>query len=172
MSRPTRAGLLAVLLSFALASNPAAARDVTAGDLTIQHPWARATPNGAQVAGGYLAITNHGMAPDVLTGGSFEASAKFELHEMTTENGIMKMRPTGPLTIPPGGSLTLDPSGKHIMLAGLKHGLKKGDKIEGTLTFEHAGTVSVQFDVEGIGAKAPAAAGGHSGHSMPGMDMD
>ena len=170
MSSLIRAGRLAALISLALAPTLAMAHDFKAGDLVVQHPWARATPKGAQVGGGYLTIINHGTAPDTLTGGSFEASANFEVHDMTTENGVMKMRPSGPLAIPPGGTLTLDPSGKHIMFTGLKHGLEKGTEIAGTLTFEHAGTVPVQFEVEGIGAKGPS--GAHSGHSMPGMKMD
>ncbi len=166
-----RAGRMAVLTLVALAPTMAAARDFKVGDLVVQHPWARATPKGAQVAGGYLTVVNHGAVADTLTGGSFDAAAKFEIHTMTTENGVMKMRPAGPIEIPPGGSVTLSPSGMHIMFTGLKHGLKKGEDVEGTLTFAHAGTVPVHFDVEGIGAKGPSGTG-QGGHPMPGMDMD
>ena len=168
-----RAGLCAGLGLIALGSLTAAARagatgDVTAGDLVIQHPWTRATPGGAQVAGGYLTVVNRGAAPDRLVGGSFAAAQSFGLHEMTVDGGVMRMRQTGPLDIPPGASLTLAPSGKHIMFTGLKRGLKKGEALDGTLVFERAGTVAVRFTVEGLGAKAPAGAG----HAMPGMDMD
>jgi copper(I)-binding protein len=165
---------LAVLAALALAPTLATARDFTAGTLVIEHPWARATPGGAQIGGGYLTIENNGSAPDRLVGGSFQASSGFELHEMSMDGGVMKMRPTGPLEIPAGGKLTLDPSAKHIMFTGLKRGLKKGEMVDGTLTFEHAGTIPVSFEVEGIGAKGPAKvdASGHAGHSMPGMDMD
>jgi periplasmic copper chaperone A len=164
------AGRRVALTLFMLAPSLAGAQDFKAGDLVIRHPWARATPGGAKVGGGYLDVINHGTTPDKLTGGSFEASTGFELHGMTIENGVMKMRPTGPLTIPPGGTLTLDPSGTHIMFTGLKHGLKKGEEVDGTLTFEHAGTVPVHFTVEGVGAKGPS--GGHDKGSMPGMTMD
>ena len=172
-SRPA-AGFLAGFLQLALVCVPAVAHDFKAGDLIIEHPWARATPGGAQVAGGYVTIVNKGATPERLLGGSIAAAAKFELHRMTMDGGVMKMRPTGPLEIPPGGQLTLDPSGNHIMFTGLKSPLKKGQEIDGTLVFDHAGTVPVVFDVEGIGAKGPAKddAAGHAGHSMPGMDMD
>ena len=165
--RSTRLLALAISIS---APSLALAQDVTAGGLVIQHPWARATPGGAQVAGGYMTIVNHGPSPDTLTGGSSEASAKFELHTMAMENGIMTMRPTGPLTIAPGASVTMSPTGLHIMLTGLKHGLKKGDVVTGTLTFEHAGTVPVRFQVEGLGAQGPSAAPDKRA-TMPGMDM-
>ena len=60
------------------------------------------------------------------------------------------------------------------MFTGLKHGLKKGETVSGTLVFERAGTVPVEFEVEGIGAKGPGkdVTLGHAGHNMPGMDMD
>ena len=167
-------GRWAVITALALAPTLAAARDFTAGTLVIEHPWARATPGGAQTGGGYLTVDNKGTAPDHLTGGTFQASSGFELHEMSMDGGIMRMRPTGPLEIPAGGKLTLDPSARHIMFTGLKRGLRKGETIDGTLTFEHAGTVPVTFEVEAIGAKRPAKAeaAGHAGQSMPGMDMD
>ena len=152
-----RFALVVILAALVLTPPPAVAADVAVGGLVIRHPWARATPGGAQVAGGYVTILNRGGDADTLTGGSFEASARFELHVMATRNGVMTMRPTGPLTIPPGGSLTLSPSGAHVMLGGLRHGLKEGDTVAGTLTFEHAGTVPVRFTVEGFGAKDPSA---------------
>lgn len=165
---------LAALALLALAPSFAAARDFTAGDLVIQHPWSRATPTGAAIGGGYLIVVNKGATADRLVGGSFQASSGFELHEMSMDGGVMTMRPTGPLEIPPGGRLTLAPSAKHIMFTGLKRGLTKGETVEGTLVFEHAGTVPVAFDVEGIGARAPAKddAAGKAGHAMPGMTMD
>ncbi|MDX7951551.1 copper chaperone PCu(A)C [Lichenihabitans sp. Uapishka_5] len=169
MSNPFRAGQLAALVCLSLAPSVALAQTVAAGDLVIQRPWARATPNGAPVAGGYLTITNHGTEADTLTGGSLTAAGGFEVHSMSTEGGIMRMRPAGPLTIPPGGSVTLSPSGTHIMFTDLKHGLKQGETVDGTLSFTQAGTVPVRFVVEGIGAKAP---GGSAQPAMPGMHMD
>ncbi|MCW6506579.1 copper chaperone PCu(A)C [Lichenifustis flavocetrariae] len=165
---------MAGLAMLVLAPTLATAQDFAAGTLVIEHPWARATPGGAQIGGGYLTVENKGGAPDRLIGGSFEASSGFELHEMSMDAGVMRMRPTGPLEIPAGGKLTLDPSAKHIMFTGLKRALKKGETVAGTLVFEHAGTVPVSFEVEGIGARGPAKAGsaGHTGHPMPGMDMD
>lgn len=174
MSPFDAAGHLAALALLAFASSPALAADVAVGDIVVHQPWSRATPGGAQVGGGYLTVENKGSAPDSLTGGTFAASTGFELHTMTTDGGVMKMRSAGPVEIPPGKSVTLDPSGLHIMFTGLKHGLRKGDTVPGTLTFEHAGTARVDFAVGGIADKGPggAAAPAHAGHAMPGMDMD
>lgn len=167
------AGRLAALVTLALAPTTAMAGDVTLGSLVIHQPWARATPGGAQVGGGYLTIENRGTTADRLTGGSFAASSGFALHAMSMDGGIMTMRPTGPLEIPPGKSVTLDPSGLHIMFTGLKRGLKTGETVPGTLTFERAGTAKVEFAVGGMADKGPGgAAPAHAGHAMPGMDMD
>ena len=165
-------GRLAGLVALALAPSAAMAADATVGSIVVHQPWARATPGGAQVGGGYLTVENRGSSPDRLMGGTFAASNAFTLHSMTMDGGVMKMRPTGPLEIPPGRSVTLDPSGIHIMFEGLKRGLKKGESIPGTLVFEHAGTVPVAFEVEGIGAKGPGpdAKAGAGGPAMPGMD--
>ena len=168
-----RTGRWAALLALALAPTAAMAGDVVLGDIVIHQPWARATPGGAQVGGGYLTIENRGSVADRLIGGSFAAASGFALHTMTMEGGIMKMRPAGPLEIPAGRSVTLDPTNLHIMFTGLKRGLKQGETVPGTLTFAHAGTAKVDFTVEGIGAKGPGggAAPAEAGQSMPGMEM-
>ena len=48
------------------------------------------------------------------------------------------------------------------MLMGLKQPLEKGQKVKGTLEFEKAGKVEIEYAVEPIGATTPAS-GGH-GH--------
>ncbi|HZQ11988.1 MAG TPA: copper chaperone PCu(A)C [Pseudolabrys sp.] len=161
----TRSTIVAAAL-LAVWSVLAQAADVTAGALKISAPWARATPKGASVGGGYLTITNTGAAADRLIGGSSAVAGRFELHEMKMDNGIMKMRPAaGGIEIKPGQTVRLEPSGYHVMLVGLKDQLKQGDHFKATLEFEKAGKVDVDFTVEGIGAmhgdSAPAMGGMH-----------
>ena len=151
---------------------PALAHDYTVGALKIHHPWARATPKGAQVGGGYMSITNTGTAPDRLVGGTTAASTGFEVHEMSMANGVMKMRalPNG-LEIKPGETVVLKPNGYHIMLTGLKAPLTQGEHLDGTLKFEKAGEVKVFFLVAGIGSmNGEGGGGGHD--AMPGMGHD
>jgi len=165
-------------LGLAIVALPAHAADYTVGSLKIHEPWARATPKGAPVGGGYMTITNAGTAPDRFIGGSSDISKGFEVHEMSMDNGVMKMRalPNG-LEIKPGQTVTLTPAGYHIMFTGLKSQLNKGEHVEATLKFEKAGEVKVQFDVAGIGAMSPDGgkpAGDMGGmkHDMPGMKMN
>ncbi len=78
---------------------------------------------------------------------------------MTMNNGVMTMRPLDQgLTIAPGKTVKLAPSGYHLMLLDLKSPLKRGDKVPVILEFEKAGKVTVSFDVQGVGAPAPATA--------------
>jgi periplasmic copper chaperone A len=154
-------------LALALSAAPALAQEFKAGDIVVEKPWARATPKGAEVGGGYLTIQNKGAAPDRLTGGSANF-ATVEVHEMKSANRVMQMRELKDgLAIPARGSVALSPGGYHLMFTHLTHPLTKGESIKATLNFEHAGPVEVEFNVMGIGASGAGATGG----AMKGMKM-
>jgi copper(I)-binding protein len=150
-----RACLRTVLLAaaMALAGLPAAAHDFKLGPLTIDHPWARATPPGAQVGGGYVTIENHGAEADRLVAATLEAAGRTELHEMKVVDGVMTMRPLDDgVELPAGSRVELKPGSFHLMFMDLAGPLKEGESIAGTLTFEKAGEVDVTFTVAPIGA--------------------
>jgi copper(I)-binding protein len=166
---------LAAAVALAVLAWPAFAHDYTLGALKITHPWSRATPKGAETGGGYLSITNTGTTPDRLIGGTTAVSKGFEIHEMSMDHGVMKMRPLpNGIEIKPGETVTLKPSGLHIMFTGLKSQLTKGEHVDATLKFEKAGEVKVFFLVGSIGQISPGdkGAGGGMSHDMPGMKMD
>ncbi len=149
----------------ALAATSAPLAQQKAGALVIEAPWTRATPGSAKVAGGFVKITNTGTAPDRLIGGTLPLAEAVEVHEMSMTDGIMKMRRLEKgLEIRPGKSIELKPGGHHLMFMGLKEGLKAGGTIKGTLVFEKAGTVSVDYKIAPIGAApaAPKHGGGHN----------
>jgi periplasmic copper chaperone A len=139
----------------------ALAADYNVGTIAISNPWTRATPKGATVAGAYMSISNKGSAPDRLVGGSAAVAGQFEVHSMVMEQGVAKMRPVeGGLEIKPGETVEFKPGSLHVMLTGLKQPLQKGQKVKGTLEFERAGKVDIEYAVEALGATAPAG-GGH-----------
>ena len=151
-----RAALIAATCTIALAflAPDARAHGYKIGELEIGHPWTRATPPSAKVAGGFLTITNKGNQPDRLISATFDGSTSTEVHEMTHEGGVMKMRelPKG-LEIKPGETVELKPGGFHLMFIGLKSDLKEKERLKGTLVFEKAGKIEVDFAVEAIGAR-------------------
>jgi len=127
---------------------------VKAGGLVIEQPWSRATPNGAKVGGGYVRITNTGATPDRLVGGSFAASGRVELHDMSVSDGIMRMKPVdGGIPIAPGATIELKPGGSHAMFLDLRRPLREGDRVDGTLVFEKAGSVPITYAVRSLGAQ-------------------
>jgi copper(I)-binding protein len=143
----------------------ASAQDITKGDLVISAPWSRATPGGAQVAGGYLTITNRGLSAERLVSFSTDLADQPEVHEMTNEGGVMKMRPlTKGLVIPAGATVKLEPGGYHLMLLKLKKPLTAGQRFKATLVFEKAGPVEVEFAVRAMGEGQKKGASGHHNH--------
>jgi periplasmic copper chaperone A len=159
----------------ALSAGAAFANDYKVGTLEIDNPWSRAVPKGGTVAAGYMTIKNNGTTADRLTGASTSVAGKVEVHEMSMDNGVMKMRPVeGGIEIKPGETVTLKPGSDHLMLMNIKHALEAGKTVEATLQFEKAGTVKVEFAILAMGAAAPGApAGGgsmmmegHGGHMM------
>jgi copper(I)-binding protein len=144
-------------LSFAGFMSPASAQDYTIGDLTIQQPWARATPPGAKTGGGYMTIVNKGGTADKLVSATAAAvSDNVQLHEMGVNNGIMTMRRLADgVAVPANGKVEFKPGAYHVMFLDLKAPLKQGDHVKATLVFEHAGSVNVEFDVAPIGQTTP-----------------
>ncbi len=130
-------------------------RGFKAGDLFVEAPWSRATPPGARVAAGFLKITNTGTQVDRLIGGSFELAKKLEVHEMTMSDNVMRMRQLAKgLEIKPGESVELRPSSYHLMFLDLARPLKAEEVVKGTLIFERAGTVPLEFVVAPLGAQS------------------
>ena len=146
--------LLAAAVGAVLLAGAATAHEFKAGGIEIEHPWSRATPGGAKVAAGYLVLKNAGAA-DRLVSATAPFAGRVEIHEMAMKDGVMTMRPLADgIAVPAGGTVAFKPGGYHIMFMDLKQPLKEGTLVDGTLTFEKAGTVQVQYKVEAVGAGA------------------
>lgn len=147
-----------VALIFLALFGPATAHEVTANGFKISHPWVRALPKGMTVTAGYAKITNTGKEPDKLLGASMEGAEKTELHTTIMEGDVAKMRPLAEgLMIGPGETVELKTSGAHIMFLGVTKPLVEDSYIAGTLVFEKAGKVDIEFAVTAI-------AGADAGH--------
>ncbi|WP_273726079.1 DUF1775 domain-containing protein [Brucella gallinifaecis] len=119
-----------------------------AGDLSISGPSIRAMVPGAKVAGGFLTIKNDGKDADKLTGVTTTGVKRVEIHEMSMENQVMKMRKLdGGLDIPAGETVELKSGGYHLMFIQPDHPYKEGDKVSVTLEFSKAGMVDLEFPV-------------------------
>lgn len=148
----------------ALVAAPVFAHGFSAGKLDIAHPWTRETAPNQKVGGGFMKITNRGVAADRLIAATSPAATEVQIHTMSMDGGVMRMRQLGDgIAIPAGGTVSLQPGGFHIMFIGLKKPFKQGAVIPAELRFEKAGKVKVQFAVEAVGYKGTAG-GGHDEH--------
>lgn len=131
-------------------------------EVSVDRPWLRETAPGARTGAGYGLVVNGGKAEDRLLGGSTPLAERVEVHSMTMDKGVMRMRPvTKGLAVPAGGRVALKPGGYHLMLIGLKERLRAGAMVPLTLKFAKAGPIKLSVRVEGIdqGRENP-----HAGH--------
>ncbi len=145
--------LLFSTAALTLASAFAHAHSFKLRDIDIGHPYARVTAAGQPTGGGYLSLDNKGR-DDRLLSATAAVSAGVELHSMSMEGDVMRMRQVDGIALPGGKKVELKPGGLHIMFVGLKAPLKAGDKFPMKLKFEKSGEVEVIVNVE-----APKAAG-------------
>jgi periplasmic copper chaperone A len=96
----------------------------------------------------YMTLVNSGGQADRLLSASTDAAQTVELHETTMENNVMRMAPVlDGIEVPANGQAELRPGGLHVMLIGLTRELAAGDTVRLTLSFERAGSVTVDAPV-------------------------
>jgi copper(I)-binding protein len=117
-----------------------------AGDIHIEKATVRATAPGQETAMGDLHIVSKQAAS--LVGVTTSAAQSVELHLMTTDNGMMKMREVKSIALPAGKQVDLGESGYHLMLMGLKSPIKEGATVPLSLTVQLADKKTVKLDVE------------------------
>jgi periplasmic copper chaperone A len=146
------------ILAFAAGLAVASAALAQPTQLEVNKAWAGATPGKAENGAAYVTITS--PTADRLLSASTPVAKKAELHTMSMQGMVMKMRPISGVDIPAGQPVSLKPGGEHIMLLGLNQPLREGQSFPLTLDFEKAGPRMVTVTVGKVGAKGagPAAA--------------
>ncbi len=103
---------------------------------------------GDTPAAAYMTIKNNGNNNDQLLGITTDFAQEAMLHQSVVDaNGVASMKMVMSIDLPAGGQIELKPGGYHLMLMGLKAGLKAGDTVTLVLQFEQAGTVKVSTQV-------------------------
>ncbi|HWZ49388.1 MAG TPA: copper chaperone PCu(A)C [Herbaspirillum sp.] len=141
--------MLGLLLNAALSHS----QSFTAGDVTIEHPWARATAKGSSTGVVYLTIINNGATNDKLISITSAVSQSAQVHENTVDaQGMTEMSPLDKVDIPAHARVALKPTARHVMLLDLKNPLTYKSTFPLTLSFEKAGAIKVIVTVEKPGA--------------------
>lgn len=124
-----------------------------AANVKVTNAWARATAPGQTTAAAYAEVTSDVDA--VLVGASSAAAARVELHSMSMDNGVMRMRAAPRVELPAGKAVKLSPNGIHLMLIDVRKPLKAGDKVPLVLTIEARAaspqTVRAEAEVRPLG---------------------
>lgn len=139
---------LALGLAHAAAAQPA-----------VEQPWARATIGNSTVGAAYMTLRAPAGQADRLLEASTPAAGRVELHTMTMDNNVMRMRRVEAIDVPAGGTAQLRPGGLHVMLMDLRGPLRAGETLPLTLRFERAGTVQLNVPIAPANATAAPAHG-------------
>ena len=141
--------MLAVVVGIGLAGM-AQAQNAKVGGVQIENAYTRATVPGQMAAGGFMKIENKGAA-DQLISASSPVAGEVQLHEMSMEGNVMKMRQVKDIAVPAGGAVELKPGGLHLMFINIKAPLTAGQTVPVKLKFAKAGEVEVKIPVNAMG---------------------
>ena len=121
----------------------------SAGDvpLELRGGWVRSAPPTAKVLAGYGTLHNPGDRALVVTGARSPDFDRAALHEMSMEQGVMKMRELQRVEVAPRSDVALEPGARHLMLFGPKRPLEAGDRVALELILQDGGTVAATLEV-------------------------
>ncbi|MBP6815851.1 MAG: copper chaperone PCu(A)C [Burkholderiaceae bacterium] len=124
--------------------------------VTVADPWVRGTVAQQRATGAFMKLTAPAGAR--LVEARSPMAGVVEIHEMTMDNNVMRMRQVPMLELPAGKAVELKPGGYHVMLMDLKQPMKTGESVPITLVFEDKDkkrlTVDIQAPVRALNAPA------------------
>jgi copper(I)-binding protein len=135
--------------------------------IEVKEAWIRGTVAEQKVTGAFMDITAKVNAK--LLSVSSPIAQQAQIHSMKETNGVMKMFQTENVELPKGKTVKFAPGGYHVMLMGLKHPLKAGQKVPMTLTVQPLGekkqTIALMVEVRDITGAPPLDHSHHEAHS-------
>lgn len=113
-------------------------------EVKLTDAWVRASNPGQSVGAAYLTLTSPQDVTLVYI--ETERAESVEMHSMTMQNGVMKMRSMEALSVPAGKPVKLAPGGLHLMLFELPTPFKAGEQVKFRLCFkDKQGNITDQF---------------------------
>lgn len=105
-------------------------------EIVIKDAWVRTTVAEQKVTGAFMQITSDKAVK--LIGVNSPAAEALEIHEMSMQGDVMKMRQVNEVVIEAGKSVELKPGSYHIMLMNLKKPVQAGSSVNLNLEFQDA----------------------------------
>jgi periplasmic copper chaperone A len=144
-------GVAVTVLLLAFLRTVTAAPTATVGEVAIHDAWARASLGQMRSSAAYLTLEVTGDRVERLIAVASPIAEKATLHMHVMDGNVARMRPLAAIEIAPGAPTVLEPGGLHIMLTGLGRRLVEGETFPLSLTFESAGTVTIEVPIIGMG---------------------
>jgi periplasmic copper chaperone A len=151
MTITLRAPLLLAVLTMLVGIVPGLG-NAAGSNLVVAGAWIRQPPPGSDVAAVYLSLENAGTQAEKLIGVESPVASMAMLHETRESGGQSQMRALTSILLPPGGAVAFSPGGRHIMLHGLAHPLKVGERVPLVLVFAGGVRLNVVALVRPLGA--------------------
>jgi copper(I)-binding protein len=149
-----KARILGIALVAGLATSALAHHDgevVAAGDLLVSHGWTYEVAATAHAVDVYVTIDNQGDAADRLIAAAVGFADAVEIQAPVLDDGVLKTTTVQAVEIAPGQVLTFQPGGLHLVLQSVQRTFAHGQHFDLTLTFEKAGTVAIEIEIEDQG---------------------
>lgn len=125
--------------------------------VAVDGAWVRTTVPAQKATGAFMRL--QAAQDSKLVSASSSAARAVEVHEMSMQHDVMKMRQVPFIALPAGKAVELKPGGYHLMLLDLNKQVKDGDTVPLTLVFEGKNgkrhTVEIQAPARAPGATAP-----------------
>jgi periplasmic copper chaperone A len=113
--------------------------------VAIMDNWVRANAPGQKVGAAYMTLLS--AQDSTMVKAEADIAGSVEIHSMSMENGVMKMRMLEELPLKAGKMEKLAPGGFHLMLFDLKKPLTAGESVNFTLSFKDAAGNTTQQQV-------------------------
>jgi periplasmic copper chaperone A len=104
--------------------------------VAIMDNWVRANAQGQSVGAAYMTLLS--AQDSTLIKAEADVAGSIEIHSMSMNDGVMKMRMLEQLPLKAGQQEKLAPGGFHLMLFDLKKPLTAGENVIFTLSFKDA----------------------------------
>lgn len=131
-------------------------------EIIIKDAWVRTTVAEQKVTGAFMQITSDKAVK--LVAANSPAAEKTEVHEMSMQGDVMKMRQVNEVVIDAGKSVELKPGSYHIMLMNLKKPVQAGSTVNLNLEFLDADGKKQIIKVKAEARTAVKQDAGHANH--------
>ena len=117
------------------------------GVYSVEEPWTKPARSGQPVSAGYITLCNGGLEDDAIIAVSFEGAEVVEVHQSSTQDGVMQMQKLDRLVLPAGKKTVMEPGGTHLMMISVVEEIKAGESIFLNVEFEKSAPARFALEV-------------------------